>query len=402
MAKIDPATETARYIDSLGTEALARSAAYTAGTHWLILGGLLVMALVTWVIVRSGLLTWLAGRLETRSWAIRTLIVCVGYFVVSALVSLPWTIFSEWGYDRSFGRTSQSLSDFVAQNLVDLAVTSLMGGLFFLGVYALIRKAGRRWWIWSGGLTAFAASAILMISPILIEPLFNEYEPVPEGPVRTALLEMADQAGIPHDRIVMFDGSRQSNNFTANVTGVLGSGRIAISDVALQQASLDEVKAVTGHEIGHYMLGHVWRFVALFALLAVLGFFFADRIFGRVASAFGSKVDIQDPSGLPVLMFILTSLITLSQPISYGVTRRGEIEADSYSLSAVGLPDALAGALLKSSEYRYPKPSALQEMLFYTHPSIERRIYAAMVWKAEYSDKQTQVRKQDVRNAAPN
>ena len=229
-------------------------------------------------------------------------------------------------------------------------------------------------------------SAILLFSPIFIEPLFNEYKAVPEGPVRTALTQMADEAGISHDRILMFDGSRQSNNFTANVTGILGLGRIAISDVALEQASLDEVKAVTGHEIGHYMLGHVWRFVGMFSVLTIFGFYLADRFFRRVSSVFSSHAEIHDPRGLPVLLFLVSVLATLAQPALNAVARSGESEADAYSLRTVRLPDGLARALVKTADYRYPRPSALQELLFYTHPSVERRVYAAMLWKANNRD----------------
>ena len=250
----------------------------------------------------------------------------------------------------------------------------------------LIRKAGRAWWIWSGGLAAFTVSAILLFAPIFIEPLFNEYRAIPEGPVKTALTHMADEAGIAHDRILMFDGSRQSNNFTANVTGVLGSGRIAISDVALEQASLDEVMAVTGHEIGHYMLGHVWRFVGLFSVLAIFGFYLSNRLFHRVSSGFGSEAEIDDPQGLPVLLFLVSLLSILAQPALNGLARSGESEADAYSLRTVNQPDALARALVKTADYRYPRPSILQETLFYTHPSVERRVYAAMAWKANKRD----------------
>lgn len=386
MASLGPAVETARYIDGIGAEALARSAAYTAGTHWLILGELLVAALVTWIFVRTGLLKRISFRLEGRRWAIRTWLVCTAYFLVSAIISLPWTIFAQWAYEKSFERTSQTLADFLSQTVTDIAISSQISGLFFLGVYLLIRKAGRAWWIWSGGLAAFTVSAILLFAPIIIEPLFNEYRAIPEGPVKTALTQMADEAGIAHDRILMFDGSRQSNNFTANVTGVLGSGRIAISDVALEQASLDEVMAVTGHEIGHYMLGHVWRFVGLFSVLAIFGFYLSNRLFHRVASGFGSEAEIDDPQGLPVLLFLVSLLTILAQPALNGLARSGESEADAYSLRTVNQPDALARALVKTADYRYPRPSILQETLFYTHPSVERRVYAAMAWKANKRD----------------
>lgn len=379
----DPAVETARYIDSLGPEALQKAANYTTGTHWLMLGGLLVTALVTWIIVRSRLLDRLSTRLQNSGWGLRAWAICTSFFFLSALISLPWGIYEEWGFERSYGRTSQPLGDFLAQDAIGILLSSVLGGLFFLGVYALIRRTGKSWWLWSGGLTAFAAAATILLSPVLIEPMFNEYKPVPEGPVRTALLEMADEANIPHDRVLMFDGSRQSNNFTANVSGVFGSARIAISDVAMKQASLDEVKAVTGHEIGHYVLGHVWRIVFLFAGLAMVGFFLADRMFGRVASLFGSQAQVGDPEGLPILLFIVSVLGLLAQPVLNSVTRIGESEADAYSLRTVNLPDALAGALVKTAEYRYPRPSAFEEIAFYSHPSVERRVRRAMDWKAE-------------------
>jgi STE24 endopeptidase len=225
---------------------------------------------------------------------------------------------------------------------------------------------------------------MMLLSPILIEPLFNQYRPVPAGPVRTALEEMAARAQIPADRIFMFDGSRQSNNFTANVSGVFGSARIAISDVALKQASLDEVRAVTGHEIGHYVLGHVWRGVAVFSALAMLLFFLTDRLFPRFARAFGSTARIGEPRGVPVLAFVVSLFAMLAIPVTNGLSRLGESEADAYSLRTVGEPDGLATALVKTAEYRYPRPHPLQEAIFYTHPSVERRVRRAMDWKAAH------------------
>jgi STE24 endopeptidase len=379
----DPAVETARYIDGLGPEALQKAADYTIATHWMLLGGLIVTAIVTWIFVRTGLLERLSAKLQNRGWALRTFLVCTAFFLLSALISLPWGIYEEWGFEKSYGRTSQPLTDFMTQNAIGTALSTVIGGLFFLGVYALIRRTGKKWWLWSGGLAAFAAAGTILLSPVLIEPIFNDYKPVPEGPVRTALLTMADEAGIPHDRVLMFDGSRQSNNFTANVSGVFGSARIAISDVALKQASLDEVKAVTGHEIGHYVLGHVWRSVFIIVFIAMLGFFLADRLFNRVAALFGSKAKVEDPEGLPILLLIVSVLGIFAQPVLNGVIRTGESEADAYSLRTVNLPDALAGALVKTAEYRYPRPSALQEAIFYSHPSVEKRVRRAMDWKSE-------------------
>jgi STE24 endopeptidase len=382
----DPQAATATYIDSLGAEALARAAAYTTGGHWLLLWNLAVSALITWLIVRSGVLERLQARFSGRGVNLRTWLVAAAFFTLSGVLSLPWEVYADWARERSYDRTRQPLLDFVGQGLLWLAIAVVLLGLFFVGVYALLRRTGRLWWLWSGGLTAASLSFFLLAAPLVIEPLFNDYKPVPAGEVRDALVVMAQRAGVPDDRLFVYDGSRQSNNFTANVAGLGGSARIAISDVAFKGASLDEVKAVTGHEIGHYVLKHVWRRVLVLSAIALLFFFLADRWFPRFARAFGSRATIADPAGLPVLVFMMSLFLLLAQPLVNGVIRQGENAADQYSLETVNLPDALATALVKTAEYRNPRPGALEEVLFYTHPSVERRVRRAMEWKASHPE----------------
>lgn len=380
----DPAAATAAYIDALGPAALAKAAAYTRGGEWLGLWDVVVAALVAVLFVRLRILDRLDARLAGRGFVPRTLLVCAAFLLLSALVALPWNLYQDWWRESAYGRTSQPLGDWLAQGAIGMVFATLFGALFFLGIYALIRRAGRRWWIWSGGLAAFAISLLLLLAPVVVEPLFNDYRPVPAGPVRDALVVQAQQAGIEPGRIFLYDGSRQSNNFTANVSGLGHSARIAISDVALKGASLDEVRAVTGHEIGHYVLGHIWMMVAVFSLLAILLFFLADRLYARVARTFGSAAAIGDPRGLPVLMFMLTLFAFLAQPVRNGLSRYDESAADAYSLRTVNLPDALASALVKTAEYRNPRPNAAEEFIFYSHPSVERRVRAAMEWKAAH------------------
>ena len=380
----DPQAATAAYIDSLGADALAKAAAYTAGNHWLLLWGLVVSGIFTWVIVRWGILDRVAARLAQRGVNLRTFVVAATFFALSSLLTLPWELYADWWRESRYGRTSQPLADYLGQQAIGIVIFALLVGLFFVGVYALIRRAGGLWWLWSGGLTAAALAAFLLAAPVFIEPIFNEFEPVPEGEVRDALVGMAQRAGVPADRIFVYDGSRQSNNFTANVSGVGGSARIAISDVAFKGASLDEVKAVTGHEIGHYVLHHVWRTVAVFSALAILFFFVADRLFPHFARAFGSSATLADPVGLPVLLFMLSLFAVLAEPVANTLSRIDETESDRYSLETVELPDALASALVKTAEYRNPRPHPLQEMLFYTHPSVERRVRMAMEWRAAH------------------
>ena len=380
---LTPAQQAAQLVDSLGPEALAKAQAYTTGNHWVLFAGFGVSLLVAFIMVRLRLLDRIAARFGNQQGFLATYSVSAAFFLISAVISLPWVMYTDWYRQRAYDLSSQDPFDFLGQLAISEVITALAGGLFLAGVYALIRRTDQRWWLWSGGLAAFATLVMLLAGPSLIEPLFNDYKPVPQGKVRTALEEIADDVGIPHDRIFMYDGSRQSERFTANVSGLGPTARIAISDVALKQASIDEVRAVTGHEAGHYKLGHIWRYVVILPALAMLFFFLLNRLFAPTARLLGSDARLDEARGLPVFAVVGSVLGLLATPLTNSITRIGETEADLYSLQTVNEPDALASALVKTAEYRYPRPSALEEALFYTHPSVEKRVLMGMEWKAK-------------------
>lgn len=374
---------TKAYIDGLGEEALMQAAAYTAGNHWLMLWSLGVTVLSTWLILRSGILTTMVDKLSGKGLFNRAFRVSAAFIVLSSIIELPWTIYTSWYRQTQYDMTAQPLGDFLGQAGLSLALSAVIMGVLLAFFYVLVNRVGKLWWAWFGGVTASVITLMMILGPTLIQPLFNEYTAVPEGKVKTAIEALAVEANIPTERIFMYDGSRQSNNFTANVAGIGSSARIAISDVAMKQADLDEVKAVTGHEIGHYVSGHIWWIVLLLSAQIVVAFLLADKLFAPVARWFGADEDIRNPASIPVLILVVGVLMTFFAPINNTLSRMNETDADRYSLETVNLPDGLASALVKTAEYRNPRPGKLQEVLFYTHPSVEGRVRMAMEWKAE-------------------
>jgi len=380
---------TARYIDSLGQAALQKAHDYTVGKEWMLLWALLVAAVVTWLIVRSGILDRVENKIAEKRPNIRAFSVGVVYFLVSTVLTLPWSLYSSYFREKSYGRTSQPLGDWFMQLGIATIVSTLLAALFFTGVYWLMRRTGRRWWLWSGALAAAAFAFVILLSPVLIEPLFNRYQPVPPGQVRDAVVSMAGRAGIPPEKVYMFNGSRQSNNFTANAGGVGSTARVAISDVAFKNATLDEVRAVTGHEIGHYVLKHTWWGILFYSIAAVVLFWIADRTYPRFARAFRSTAALGDPRGLPVLLFMVSLFGLVTLPLFNSFGRTLETQADLYSLRTENRPDALATSLVKTAEYRYPRPNRVEEVIFYDHPSVEARVRRAMEWKAAHPEPPT-------------
>jgi STE24 endopeptidase len=385
----DPNAATARYIDSLGPAALQKAHDYTVGKEWMLLWALVVSAVVTWLIVRSGVLDAIERRIAERRRNLRVFVIGFAYVILSAILSLPWAIYADWWRERSYGRTSQPLADNLVQSALATLISAVIVSVFLIGVYWLMRRSGKRWWIWSAGLAAIGLAFVMLLSPILIEPLFNKYTPVPPGQVRDAVVEMAQRAGIPPNKVYMYNGSRQSNNFTANAGGVGSTARVAISDVAFKNASLDEVRAVTGHEIGHYVLKHTWWGVLFFSILAAVLFWLSDRLYPRFARAFGTDAPISDPRGLPVIAFMISLFGLLCLPLLNSFSRTLETQADLYSLRTENRPDALSTALVKTAEYRYPRPGRIEEIIFYDHPSVQTRVRRAMEWKAAHPEPPT-------------
>jgi STE24 endopeptidase len=380
----DANAATARYIDSLGPSALEKAHDYTVGKEWMLLWSLLVAGVVAWLIVRSGVLDRIGAKIGDKRQNLRALLVGFVYFIFAAVLALPWSVYADWWREKGYGRTSQPFGDWLMQLGIGTLIAAILGAIFFTGVYWLMRRTGKGWWLWSGGLAAVAVAFVILLSPVLIEPLFNKYEPIPPGQVRDAVVEMAGRAGVPADKVYMYNGSRQSNNFTANAGGVGSTARVAISDVAFKNASLEEVRAVTGHEIGHYVLKHTWWGILFFSVLAIVLFWIADRTFPWFARKFGSSAVLDEPRGLPVVMFMVSLLGLLALPLLNTFGRTLESQADLYSLQTENLPDALSTALVKTAEYRYPRPGKLEEIVFYDHPSVETRVRRAMQWKATH------------------
>lgn len=386
---IDPAAETARYLATLPPEVHAKATAYTQGGHWMLLWGLVAAIVVAWLILKSGVLVKIRSGIEKSKPRpfLATLAVLPVALLAESIVGLPWSAYSNWWREKSFGMTSQSFGGWLTEALMGSAIGLVAMTILMLLVYALIRRAPKRWWLWASGVTASFMIIAMMLAPIYILPLFNQYTPAPDGPLRDSIVAMAKANGVPSDKIFVYNGSKQSNRYTANVTGVFGSAQINMSDTMFREgADLTEVRAVVGHEMGHYALGHIFRSVGVMAVLCVLGFWLLDRLFPLACRLLGANnvKGIGDPAGYPVFSLLLSVLFLLATPITNTVTRMGEAEADNYSLKVAGEPDGLAKALVQTVEYRAARPNKVEEFIFYSHPSVSWRIENAMRWKAAH------------------
>jgi STE24 endopeptidase len=385
----DPVAATAAYLATLSPEQHAKATAYTQGGHWLLLWSTLVGVLISWIVIRTGVLVRVRGGIERRRphpW-LAVIAVIVVDTIVEGVLMTPWDAYAGWWREKSYGLTGQALAGWLAEHGLQLAVGVVQSIIIFSVLYWLIRRSPKRWWFWSGFAVVVGFIGLLMLQPIVIEPLFNSYKPAPPGPMRDEIVAMAKQVGVPSDKILIYDGSKQSNRYTANVAGLFGTARVAMSDVMFKKdADLAEVRGVVGHEMGHYVRGHIVWMGAAFGLLTMIAMFLIDRLFPWAARVLGAQGvrGVADPAGFPVFSVILSVLALLGTPLVNSVTRITEADADRFSVEHFNEPDGLAKALVKTIEYRADSPSRLEEVIFYDHPSVGRRVRAAMDWKAAH------------------
>ena len=388
MTQFDPAAATAAYMATLSPAAHAKATAYTQGSHWLLLWGWLMTVIAAWIVIRTGVLPHTEEQIEKKK--ARPVLVSAAisavFLVFDFVLELPWTAYAQWWREKQYGLTSRAFGGWLTEDVMQFVISAVFTVIFLIALYALIRRAPKTWWAWGGGLAAVAFIFLMVIGPIFIEPLFNKYTPAPPGEVRDAVVALAKKAGVPYDKIYIYNGSKQSNRYTANVSGLGSSARVAMSDVMFAKgADLAEVRGVVGHEMGHYKRHHVIWLTLADSVMAIIALGLTQLIFPYAARWLGADVDsIADPAGLPVIMATIAILALLATPLLNTITRTTEADADRFSLVYANEPDGLSKALVKTIEYRAPSPSHLEELLFYDHPSVEHRVRKAMDWKATH------------------
>lgn len=385
----DPVAATQAYLATVPADKEARSDAYFEGGYWLILWGFLMSAAVYLLLLVTGWSARMRDLAErvTRFTALRTALYWVQFLIVTSVLGFPLVVYAGFVREHAYGLATQGFGSWFGDQLKGLAVGLVFGGVFAIVIYAVLRHATRTWWIWGSVVTVLFQMLGALIAPVYIFPLFNTYKKLDDPRVTAPILSMARANGIPASEVYEVNASRQSTRVSANVSGFLGTERITLNDNLLRRGSLPEIKAVMGHEMGHYVLNHVYKGILFFGVVVVMGFallrWSVGRVLGRWGAAWGLR-GVDDVAALPLLALLVTIYGFLLTPIMNSYVRTQEYEADIFGLNAAREPDGMATIALKLGEYRKLDPGTLEELVFFDHPSGRTRIMAAMRWKAEH------------------
>ena len=294
-----------------------------------------------------------------------------GIALVLVLVNLP---LDAVGHNRAVdaGLSTQDWGPWLG----DVAKSAGIGAVFAaggaaLGV-ALWRRFGRHWWIPTSAAVVAVGALMLYASPLVIDPLFNRFDELPEGKLRSDVLALADQAGVDVGHVYRVDASRRTTGANAYVTGLGHTKRVVLYDNLLDDFSLDETRLVVAHELGHVRYDDLPRGLIWLAIVTPFGLFAASRMTLRLAP----QEERPGPAVLPALALSVAVIVFLITTVSNQLSRRVEARADSYSLQLTDEPDAFISfqrriALKNVSD---PDPWDWTSFLFGTHPTTVDRI----------------------------
>lgn len=382
----DAATEA--YLAQIPASARSRSDAYFEGGYWLILWDFLYGVGMYFLVLHFG---WSAGMRNfaeriTRFKPLQTLMYWVEFLVVTTILGAPLGVYEGFFRERQYGLATQTFGPWLSDQLIILAVNLVLGGVVAMVLFGVVRRLPRMWWIWGAGVSIFFFAFFIMIAPVYIFPLLNKYTVLDDPKITQPILSLARANGIPAQKVYQMDASRQTTRMSANVSGFGHTMRITLNDNLLRRGSPEEIQAVMGHEMGHYVLHHIPKDILYFSVVIVIFFAFLRWSLEWCLAHWGERWQVRgigDTAVMP-LVFLLGSLIGFAYtPFFNTHVRTTEHEADMYGLNASRQPDGFAQAAIHLGEYRKMNPGPVEEWIFFDHPSGRNRIHDAMRWKAE-------------------
>lgn len=387
-AHFDANAATNAYLTQIPADKAARSDAYFEGGYWLILWDFLYGAVIALLLLNlrwSAKMRDLAERV-TRFKPVHTFVYWVQYLVLTSILFFPLTVYEDFFREHKYGLATQTFGPWMWDQIKSLGVGMVLGGLITVLLFGVVRRLPRTWWVWGAVVSIVFLAFVSLIYPVYIAPIFNKVTLLHDPKIVGPILSMARENGIPAKDVYQIDASRQTTRMSANVSGFANTMRITLNDNLLRRGSPEEIQAVMGHEMGHYVLNHVYKgimfglisFVVAFAYLR-WGLEWALKRWGETWQIRG----IGDTAVLPLVLLLFSILGFVTTPINNTFTRTQEYEADMYGLNTSRQPDGFAQAAIHLGEYRKMSPGPVEEWIFFDHPSGRNRIYAAMRWKAE-------------------
>jgi STE24 endopeptidase len=313
------------------------------------------------------------------NWFFTIVLYVIMFLAITFVVGLPLSYATGFVRPHAYGLSNQTFGKWFGDELKGLLVGLVMAALILWGPYLLVKKSPRRWWLWTSLLAIPMAAFFLLLAPVVIDPLFNTFGPMRDKGLEQKILDLAGRAGIDGARVFEVDKSADTNTVNAYVTGFGGSKRIVLWDTTIAKLDPDELLFVMGHEMGHYVLGHVVKSIFFAAALILATLYLTDRLQAGLIARFQDRfgfAQLGDIASLPLVILLAGLLSLVIAPIANGYSRWQEHEADRFGLEITRNNHAAATAFVKLQQENLsvPRRGLLYKLWRASHPLLGERI----------------------------
>jgi len=320
----------------------------------------------------------LATRLG-RKWFFIIAVYVIAYSLIVFIVDLPLAYYQEFVRHHAYGLSDQTLAKWMHDTFTGLGVNVAIGVLFLWIPYLLLRKSPRRWWLYSGGLSVPFIVLMLFVQPMWIAPMFNDFGPMKDPDLEQQILALARRAHIDGARVYEVNKSVDTRTINAYVTGFGHSKRIVLWDTIIAKLGERQLLMVMGHEMGHYVLGHVIRGIVLLSLAIIIGLYLIHRSAGWALHRYGRRFGFNalgDIASLPLIELMFSLFFLVISPALLAYSRHQEHEADRFGLEITrdNYACASAFAILQKEDLAVPRPGWLYKIFRADHPVLGDRI----------------------------
>jgi len=306
--------------------------------------------------------------------------------VIGLITSLPFELYSTFQIERKHGFNKQTIGLFVSDKIKGLGLTIAFGGPFVALLLKIIKIGGDSFYIYVWGFTCIFSVLMMTVYPVVIMPMFNKYETLPDGELKDGIYALAGKLEFPLTNLFQMDGSKRSSHSNAFMFGFFKNKRIVLFDTLMQQVQDSEVLAILGHELGHWKMGHTVTNFVISQLYMGAAFYSFSLCYNshELYRAFGFNDDSREvPTIIALLVFFGTVWEPVDKMISYGMTvhsRKCEFEADEFSVN-LGMSQKLQSGLCKIHLENLGAmcPDPWYSTYHYSHPPLVERLSAMMM-----------------------
>ncbi len=325
----------------------------------------------------AGLRNWASRR--TKRWILMVVVYFTVYSLIETLIYFPLDVYTGFFRMHQYGLSNQNLLQWIVDLIKSFIVNTALSAIAIWVPFLIIRKFPKRWWLILGLISIPYLFIGSYVQPVVIDPIFNEYKQVEDVRLSARIDELISKTPIENCEVLQVDKSKETNQMNAFMTGVFNTKRIVLWDTTINYLNTEEVLGVVAHEMGHYLMGHIWKSIVFGGLASIFVLYLVYRLSGWFLNKSKGKWGISklsDIAALPLLMLIINIMLFITAPLTNAYSRSIETEADRFELELTRNNFATATATVKMHQQSLamPEPGYIYMLWNFDHPTYKSRV----------------------------